>query len=48
MAFRAVMPLIRVRSSGSSSRIRRVFSPKRCTSFSAVAGPTPFTTPEER
>jgi len=48
MAFLDVMPFRVDSFSGSSSMMRRVSAPKRSTSRAAVAGPTPFSTPEER
>ena len=42
------MPLMAVSFSGSDSSTRSVSAPNLATSFSAVAGPTPRTTPEAR
>ena len=47
-AFLAVMPLSSVSRSGESSRMSSAWAPKRSTIRSAVAGPTPLHTPEDR
>ena len=47
-ALRALIPLMRVKLSGSSESTSSVLAPKVFTSSAAVAGPTPLTTPEAR
>ena len=48
MAFLEVMPFRVVSFSGSSSMTRKVSAPNLSTNRVAVAGPTPFSTPEAR